>query len=211
MDLLSRLHHRLHQPLPGLQAQERMLSRVRAMPAEIPGNARPSAVLILLFPQQDDLNLLLIQRTEDGRAHSGQIGFPGGRKEETDADMRSAALREAQEEVGIMSTEVNIIGQLTSLYIPVSNFIVYPFVAHTPAPPVYNLSMDEVARTIELPVRELLNDTLKKTVRVTSPADRTFIRDVPAYVLNDGSVIWGATAMILAELEWVLAELINNR
>jgi 8-oxo-dGTP pyrophosphatase MutT (NUDIX family) len=204
---ISSLKERLQQPLPGEKAHERMMARVKAMPFEIPENARPSAVLSLLFPKKDELHLLLIKRTEDGHAHSGQISFPGGRQEPTDANLRATALREAQEEVGIMSSDVTILGPLTHLYIPVSNFLVYPFIAYAEKKPEYNLSHDEVARVIEVPVKDILSTERKTISTVTSPADKSFVRKVNAYQLIDGSIIWGATAMILSEIEVILSEL----
>ena len=100
----------MQQPLPGAEAQLRMVGRVRSMPGQIPANARPSAVLCLLYPEDAALRFLLIKRTEDGKAHSGQISFPGGRQDPWDADLRATALREAQEEVGIHSKDVDIVG-----------------------------------------------------------------------------------------------------
>ncbi len=200
------LQERLKQPLPGALAHEKMMARVREMPEKIPDNARASAVMSLLFPKDDGLNVLLIQRTEDGRAHSGQISFPGGRQDPGDADLRATALREAQEEVGIVSREVTIIGALSALYIPVSNFLVYPFVAFARKAPVYNISTDEVARVIEMPVSDLFGAERKTVATVTSPADRSFRREVRAYRIDDQRVIWGATAMILSELEMLVAE-----
>lgn len=206
LKLIDWLKDRLGQPLPGMDAHERMAARVRPLPAVIPKDARPSAVLSLLFPYEDDLNLLLIKRTEDGRAHSGQISFPGGRQDPTDADLRATALRETQEEVGIMSSDINILGPLTPLYIPVSNFQVYPFVAFAERKPEYNLSRNEVAHILEVPLKEILSEERKTITEVTSPADRTFVRNVNAYRLQDGSIIWGATAMILSELEVLMSE-----
>ena len=197
---------RLKQTLPGTAGHERMLARVKAMPVTIPDNARPSAVMALIFPDSDGLRLLFIKRTEDGRAHSGQISFPGGKQDPTDADLRATALREAQEEVGILSSEVRFLGQLTPLYIPVSNFHVYPFVAFAGKRPDYFLSANEVERIIEVPVADLLNEEMKTVAKVTSPADPSFVRKVNAYRLPDGAIIWGATAMILSELELILAE-----
>src|SRR6188768_2429332 len=108
--LVERLRSRLLLPLPGREAQERMVSRVRPMPDVIPDTARDSAVLQLIYPVDDDIRILFIRRTEDGRAHSGQISFPGGRYEPDDASLMITALREAEEEVGIVASEVEVLG-----------------------------------------------------------------------------------------------------
>ncbi|MEI8278858.1 MAG: CoA pyrophosphatase [Bacteroidota bacterium] len=201
---IERLKELLQQPLPGMAAQERMAGRVLPMPDEIPANARPSAVLCLLFPKNDILQLLLIRRTADGRPHSGQIGFPGGSMDPTDTDLRATALREANEEVGIMSGEVEILGALTALYIPVSNFRVFPYVAYAKEPPVYNISHYEVAHTLEIPMLEFMIPERRIITDVISPARPEKIRNVPAYQLEDGTIIWGATAMIISELEMLM-------
>ena len=210
MDYLKQIEKiklRLLQPLPGIKAQERMAARVIPMPHSIPKTARPSAVLILFFPINDELHLVFIKRAEDGKAHSGQISFPGGKSESEDADLSATAIREANEEVGIMSEEIEMLGQLTSLYIPVSNFNVYPFVAFSKQRPRYSIDKKEVAKILEIPLEMLFHLERKTVTRVTSPADKTFVRDVPAYQLEDGTIIWGATAMILSEFEVVLSEL----
>lgn len=198
---IARLKQQLAQPLPGRAAQELMTGRVLPLPETIPGDARPSAVLALIFSKQEELHVLLMRRTEDGRAHSGQISFPGGKQEQTDADLTATALREAQEEAGVLSGNVNILGALTSLYIPVSNFMVYPFVGYSERPPDYNLSEDEVAEILEIPLSRLFGTEHKiiTTVRPSSAPGMQFT--VPAYLLPDDSFIWGATAMILSELE----------
>ena len=205
--MIEWLRNRLQQPLPGLAAQERMMGRVISMPVKVPDNARPSAVLCMLFPIDNDLHVLLMKRREDKTAHSGQVSFPGGSYEKTDADYKATALREAQEEVGIVSSEVDILGALTSLYIPVSNFNVYPYVGFAKERPVYNLSHNEVAYTLEVSIKDLFNETTKTITDVTSPAVPDLIRQVRAYKLQDGTIIWGATAMILSELEALLSEM----
>lgn len=204
---IERLKLRLQQELPGRTAHDRMMSRVKAMPGEIPKDAKPSAVLILLFPIQETWHVLYIQRAKDGHAHSGQISFPGGRQETDDADLKATALREAHEEVGVMSSEVEVIGQLTSLYIPVSNFNVYPFIALANERPEYHLQKAEVERVFEIPVQDLMREEIKKIARITSPLDTNFIRKVPAYQLPEDTILWGATAMITSELEMILAEI----
>ena len=200
------LRERLKRELPGRTAQERMMGRVVAMPVKVPEHARPSAVLCLLFPLNNELHVLLMKRREDKTAHSGQVSFPGGSYEASDADMKATALREAQEEVGIMSAEVDILGALTTLYIPVSNFNVYPYVGYANQRPVYNLSHDEVSYTIEVPLNELLHAERKTVTEVISPMQPDVKRTVNAYQLKDGTIIWGATAMIISELEVILAE-----
>jgi len=204
------LRERLKKPLPGFSAQERMIGRVVSMPVKAPANARPSAVLCLLFPMGEELHLLLMKRREDKTAHSGQVSFPGGSYENTDADLKATALREAQEEVGILSSEVEILGVLTSLYIPVSNFNVYPFVGFAKQRPTYNLSHHEVAYTLEVPLNKLFGADRKTIAEVISPASPEVVRKVNAYLLEDGTIIWGATAMIISELEVILEDGIGN-
>jgi 8-oxo-dGTP pyrophosphatase MutT (NUDIX family) len=201
---IEKLKLRLQQELPGKSAHDKMMSRVKAMPGEIPKDAKPSAVLIVLFPVNGNWHVLYIQRAKDGHAHSGQIGFPGGKQEPDDANLKATALREAHEEVGIMSSDVEIIGQLTSLYIPVSNFNVYPFVALAQKRLEYRLQASEVAGIFEVPLARLLHAATKNMVRVTSPIDPGFAWNVPAYQLEEDAILWGATAMITSELEAVL-------
>lgn len=200
------MKERLKEELPGKEAQERMTGRVLPMPDEIPENARQGAVLALLYPIDNVLNILFIRRTADGGAHSGQIGFPGGKAEKTDADLLATALREAQEEVGLLSCDVDVIGALSSLYIPVSNFNVHPFIGYTTTRPDYILSAIEVDSIVEVPVAELFHPKRITKVVVTSPADKSFIRKVPAYKLEDETIIWGATAMMISELQILLEE-----
>lgn len=206
LEIIAWLQQRLQQHLPGFEAQRRMIGRVLPMPLTIPKNARLSAVLGLLFPVEDDLRVLLIRRTEDGHAHSGQISFPGGRKDDDDETLLHTALREAEEEVGIDSNELRVLGALSSIYIPVSNFHVFPFLAFAKEKPTTTPNSLEVAYTIEVSLNDFLKEEFKTIATVTSPADKNFSREVNAYKLNDGGIIWGATAMILSELEVIYAE-----
>ena len=182
------------------------MGRVLPHPIVVPENARPSAVLCLLFPIDIELHMLLMKRREDKTAHSAQVSFPGGSYEATDADFKATALREAQEEVGIVSSDVDILGALTPLYIPVSNFNVYPFVGYSAERPQYNLSHNEVSYTIEVPLSSLLHPDRKSVTDVVSPVVPGVIRNVNAYKLEDGTIIWGATAMMISELEAILEE-----
>jgi 8-oxo-dGTP pyrophosphatase MutT (NUDIX family) len=185
-----------------------MTSRHRPLITDAPPDARPSGVLSLLFPdeQHTDLKLLLIRRVSDGTAHSGQISFPGGKHERTDADLRATALREAQEEVGLPAADVQILGALSPLYIPVSNFMVYPFVGFATARPSYLLSEREVAAVIEAPLSRLLHPQNKIITQVRPAAMPGLSLTVPAYHLDADAFVWGATAMIISELEALLLE-----
>jgi 8-oxo-dGTP pyrophosphatase MutT (NUDIX family) len=207
-DIIHALRERLLQPLPGRTAQERMTGRLKPLPEVIPDNARDSAVLQLLYPLHDELHLLFIRRTEDGRAHSGQISFPGGRHEPEDATFMITALREAEEEVGIIAGEVDVLGGLTPLYIPVSFFMVHPFVAWCPHRPKYLPSKHEVSEILEIPISHLFNQQ-NKIITNVQPASMPGTKfTVPAYDLPDGTFIWGATAMMLSELEEVFQGLL---
>ncbi len=201
---ISLLKDRLQQPLPGRDAQERMGARVKAMPTTVPADAKPSAVLCLFFLKEEEWNILFIKRTVDGNAHSGQISFPGGRQDPEDADLKATALREAHEEVGVMSADVTVIGSLTQLYIPVSNFQVFPFIGYSDRQPNYNTSKSEVAYILEVPIKALFDEDNKITTEVRPSSMPGLVMKVPAYNLENDSFIWGATAMILSELEEVI-------
>lgn len=184
------------------------MGRVRQHAGEVPAHARPSAVLCLLYPIDDQLNVLLMKRNTDRSAHSGQISFPGGKHEPTDQNLLHTAMREANEEVGIQPETIDVLGALTSLYIPVSNFNVYPFIGYAPQRPQYNINPAEVAHIIEVPVSKIMQDTAKTTTHVLSPAMPTTPLLVNAYTISEDTLIWGATAMILSELEVLLTEIL---
>lgn len=196
-----KLQNRLKQNLPGRDAQLRMTGRHMPAAEEVPEDVRLSAVLVLLFVQDEEVKLLFIQRTDDGGAHSGQISFPGGSKDEIDVSLEATALREAEEEVGLNADQVDMLGALSPLYIPVSNFMVYPFVAWCNTPVPYSLSTMEVAAVLEVPLG-WMRDAKTKIQTTVRPASRPgLVLDVPGYQLPGDLLLWGATAMIFAELE----------
>ena len=201
---IEAIKSRLQLPLPGAAAHELMMGRVRNFPAKVPDDARQSAVMCLLFPIDGQLNILLMKRREDNTAHSGQVSFPGGRYEPEDLTLENTALREAFEEVGVLQEELTILGPLTTLYIPVSNFNVSPFLAYAEKRPEYTLSPDEVSYVMEVPLSDLFNHKRKIKTNVISPAMPDSIFNVNAYQLEDSTIIWGATAMILSEIEMII-------
>ncbi|MCG8582024.1 MAG: CoA pyrophosphatase [Bacteroidales bacterium] len=187
----------LTRPLPGKDAQKLMSPSVRftGNTKYDPQNARVSSVLILLYKKDNEWMIPLIQRPKYDGAHSGQVSFPGGKFEEGDRSYLDTALREAEEEVGINRDELSFITEMSSLYIPNSNFIVYPEVCVTEIEPVFIPDLREVAEVIEAPVNKLL---MPETVHRFKRNINGVHVDAPFYKIDD-YVIWGATAMMLSE------------
>lgn len=198
----AQLPGRIGTALPGSAAHHRMLPAFRPGAALIPGpDARESGVLLLLYPLADKgTGLVLIQRSEDGGMHSGQIALPGGKREQEDKDIVQTALREAEEEVGLDTSSVEIVGLLSPLFINVSNFVVQPVIAFASQRPELVRSDHEVSRVLYTDIGYLFASRTEEKVQVRSLGDNMFWK-APVYKLEDDSVVWGATAMILSELE----------
>lgn len=199
---ISTLRERLAGPLPGREAQYRMAfaHRVEELQKRLnpPDNARKGSVLLSLWQNEGQWHTALIRRTENPRdRHSGQISFPGGRHDETDGSLARTALREAQEEVGIQPEKVEILGQLTELYIPVSNFSVYPFVGLLHEPPNFHMQAGEVEQVFSPTLSHFLNPAVRQTADVLV-GGQLLVREVPCFMVEERAV-WGATAMIISE------------
>lgn len=165
-------------------------------PSSLSGTARIGAVLLMVYPLADELHVVLTRRPDTLNTHAGQISFPGGRQE-GDETLQTTALRETFEEVGITDADLTVIGQLTPLYIPPSDFEVTPFVAwhHPPTRPAFQPSAAEVAEILEVPLSQLLDpSTLQESERIFQ--GQSF--QVPFFNV-DGHKVWGATAMMLRE------------
>jgi len=161
--------------------------------------AKQAAVLCLLYPKNDALNFALIKRVSYAGVHSNQIGFPGGKLEEGENALQ-AALRETEEEIGVLVKENSVLGALTELYIPPSNFMVYPYVAYIENPPLFTLDKKEVAYLLEVPLNDLLDfSNIKRKEMQLSYG--TF--NNPYFDLKN-EIVWGATAMMLSELREIL-------
>ncbi len=200
-NLIHQIRSNLQHPLPGLIAQNKMAHAVRKHIPPVPVHARAAGVLALLYPKADDWHIVLIERESSSNPndrHAGQISFPGGTKEETDPSLEFTALREAHEEIGIHTEDVTILGPATSLYIPVSNFQVFPYLAYMTTAPSFMPQESEVRSILEVPIKHFTkNDTIQQTDLKVSK--NMTLRKVPCYNLN-GHILWGATAMILSEI-----------
>lgn len=203
--ILARLREELQGTLPGLAAQLRMITDPRPghqVYQEVRDSSVTAGVLVLLYPQQGRLHLVLTRRTESLDHHQAQISFPGGRQEPGETSIQTA-LREAGEELGIRPEDVRILGHLTPLYIPPSNYCIYPVVAFAEDRPQFLPSPEEVAEVIEVPLNHLVDpQTVRREVWSLQNQDH----EVPFY-LYEGHKIWGATAMVLAELVTILAKI----
>lgn len=203
---LDHIRHALQQPLPGLAAQLRMSPPGR--PNEAPQMTPPpreASVLLLLYPKQTDLHFVLTRRTERLGNHSGQISFPGGRRDVGDIDATATALREAHEELGIPLDSIAVLGHLTSLYVPPSHFLISPVVAHSAHAPAFNPNPDEVAEVIEAPLAVLFDEAAKghELRHLISQNGKQVL--TPHYRIQTHNV-WGATAMVLSEFESALRQ-----
>lgn len=171
--------------------------------ASIKKNARlEAAVLVMFYPDRDDPDrpkLLLTLRPKGMTKHAGQVAFPGGGREKEEAFLETA-LRETEEEVAIPRGDIRILGSLTSLYIPPSNYYVEPFVGAVSHFPRTATTSDEVAAVFGVSVEELRNSNIRTT---TNRKIRGRVESVPCFQINN-ELVWGATAMILAELVAVL-------
>jgi 8-oxo-dGTP pyrophosphatase MutT (NUDIX family) len=197
---LERIRHGLLRPLPGLEAQLRMAPspRVGWDPLKFPEGAHDGAALLLLYPHHDTLHLALTVRGSGLRNHTGQVSLPGGRVD-TGETIEAAALREAQEEIGVDPNTVELLGRLTPLHIPVSGFLLHPVVGFTSMRPAFQRAEWEVARIVEAPISALSDPAiLKREIRPRVVTGQAIDVDVPYFDI-DGEKVWGATAMVLAE------------
>ena len=180
-----------------ISAQKMMATRPRrsVRPPEKKGSPNQGAVMLLLYNKNNNLKILLIKRQENLSYHPGQISFPGGTHEDKETFLETA-IRETYEEVGIKLANLEVLGNLNSVYIPPSDFVVYPFVSWHNSQPVCTPCHDEVAEIIEVSINELLKKSSKSSeMRIINDSEIT----VPYFMIKEHKV-WGATAMILSEL-----------
>lgn len=206
--LLSKteLKQKFQQPLPGTASHLKMAPPNRAKELLEKENhlltARQSAVMVLLFPSNNRLRAIYIKRSEYDGVHSGQIAFPGGKQEKTDTGFEATALRETFEEIGVTADKIEIIGQLSDLFIPPSNFIVKPFVGYCTHQPAYKLDPREIQSVVEIDLADFYSENRIFEKEFSSGTSGQTIK-APYFAIN-GIEIWGATAMITSELLDVL-------
>ena len=205
-DVLNKIYYSLGD-LPGEKAHQELSPYPRSSAKVARRKSKEpmsSAVLILLYAIDFKPYFTLIQRQEYDGAHSGQIALPGGKREE-DETLKETALRETEEEIGVSSEKIIVLGELTEVYIPPSNFIVTPFIGYMDERPEFIPEIKEVASVLEVPLEQLMDDSLlkEKKIQVTKYSPTPYYLEVPYFELNFETV-WGATALILNELKTIL-------
>lgn len=210
-NFIQQIKECLQQPLPGLEAQMIMMaarfkendSNAYVKPSA--EGARKAGVMLLLFQKGEEWHTTLMQRPEAPYAHSKQISFPGGGLEEQDADLEACAKRETEEEFGIPRENIQVLGALSELFIPVSGYLVQPFVGYLAEAPSYTPEPNEVDEVLEVPLNDLLNKDLRLLTEIKTSSGLV-LKDIPYFsVVN--KIVWGATAMMLSEFVYILEKL----
>jgi 8-oxo-dGTP pyrophosphatase MutT (NUDIX family) len=197
--LEARLKAALAQPLAGAAAHLALAPRPPRpnwVPGRYPPEARPAAALLLLYPADDEVRVVLTVRAADLPHHSRQVSLPGGALDAGET-VEAAALREAREEIALDPAVVRLLGRLSPLHIPVSGFVLFPVVGVTDRPPTLRPARHEVARIVHVSLERLADPATLRIEQQTLPDGSR--RTVP-YFAVEGEKVWGATAMVLAEL-----------
>ncbi|OMP32778.1 CoA pyrophosphatase [Mangrovimonas sp. DI 80] len=195
-------------PLPGEASQIKMSPPFRLefmkQQEQAIRHSKNAGVMALFYPDEKlYTKLVLILRKTYKGVHSAQVGFPGGRYEQKDQNLEETALRETHEEIGVPMTDIDIVKPLTRLYIPPSNFTVYPFLGVTNKTPSFIKQEDEVEDLIEVPFGHFVDEGSLTSAFVNTSYKKNV--EVPAFKLNN-HIVWGATAMMLSELKDLLKQ-----
>jgi 8-oxo-dGTP pyrophosphatase MutT (NUDIX family) len=198
-------------PLPGEKFQYEMAPTGRPKNNIYTENEivpKESGVMVMIYPKNNISHLVLTQRHHYKGVHSGQVSLPGGKKENSDFDLWETAKRETFEEIGVSDNKLLHVGKLSDLYIPVSNFLVSPYVSIHHEYPQFKIQEKEVDSIIELPLETLLKEEIS-TQKIITVMDGIKMQ-VPCFEI-DNKIIWGATAMILSEFKAILKNIKQNR
>lgn len=192
--------------LPGEDAHIPMSPGGRGRSSEAIKNAvnyRESAVALIIYEKHNELKGVLTERSPYRGMHSGEVCLPGGKMEDFDENLQQTAIREAVEEIGLKYEGFELLGELTPVFIPVSNFSIQPFVFHYTESPVFIPNIREVAEIFSFPLQQLFEkNTIKKT-RIELSGNRV-LDDIPYFDINN-KVVWGATALILHEFKKIFS------
>ena len=172
----------------------------------IPVDPKTASVLILFYPDsKNNTRLVLILRNKYKGVHSNQISFPGGKVDKIDKSLKDTALRETQEEIGLNKDSISIVGELSSVYIPPSNFNVYPFIGYCDYTPKFVPDSKEVSLILSPKLDYILNmDIIESVVELNNSKQK-----VPSYLI-DNHILWGATAIMIHEFVLLFKQMVNS-
>ncbi len=205
--IIKKIFNELKSELPGLSSHIKMTPYQRKSAKEaIDSNLNPriAAVLILIYQKDESIFFVLIKRKDYDGHHGGQVSFPGGKKENGET-IKETALRETEEEIGIEKDSISILGTLSQVYIPPSNFLITPFIGYINHVPHFKIQEREVEYIIEVPIEQLLKESNVKIKKIplTKYAKVNIEMEAPYFELNK-QIVWGATALVLSEFKDIL-------
>ena len=199
--VVKKLERLLKEPLPGRLGHLTMLPQpIDEKRFSVREDHRKGAVLMLFYPDSHNSFVPFIKRPEYPGVHSGQIAFPGGKWEPFDRDLSVTALRESEEEIGVYAEKVTLLGKLSDVYIPPSNFLVSPYIGFISEKPDFKPEPKEVERIISCPFPVLLDKEIRKLTQVKGSSGPRF--ETPYFDIEN-EVVWGATAMMLGEFTYL--------
>jgi len=205
---IQQIKQRLNQELPGQVSHLKMApaNRIHELKNQEKKilNAQKSAVMLLLFNEQNKLKVIFIRRSFYVGIHAGQIAFPGGRYEDFDIEIKNTALREIEEEIGLHSENIEVIGRISDIYVPPSNFLISVFVGYLPQKPQYKIDEREVNEIIEIELSEFFKEDsiIEKEFIVPSTNSKVL---APYYKVGNIE-LWGASAMVMCEFLDIIGE-----
>ena len=202
MQFINQLKLQLDQPLPGKDAQSIMMIEPKPIFNNTnTKNVKLSAVLILLFFENDDWNFFLTKRSQNVNNHKGQISLPGGVHEENES-LQETAIRETEEEIGIPPEDIQLIGSLSPFYVPVSNFKISPFVGWMEKKPQVKAFDREVEKVFSISINKFI---LESTQKIKYDKLNGEMVKIPYFDI-DNEMVWGATSIILSEFKNIILE-----
>ena len=200
--LINSIKKTMQENLPGKTAHIEMMVKPQYK-LEKKTSPKPAAVLILLYPENKEWHFFLTKRSKNVKNHKGQISLPGGTAKKNES-LRDAAIRETHEEIGIKPNTINIIGALTSFYIPVSGFKISPYVGWIKHKPKLTIQNTEVSKVFSPSITSLMKKETKKEKQTVIFGNEI---KIPFFEL-EGEMVWGATSMIISEFKYILKETI---
>jgi len=196
---------RSNNDLPGWNSHKKMavipINSITEKAFIPPKDAKQASVGIIVFKENNKLFFLLTKRTENVEHHKGQVSLPGGAIDRNET-AKNASLRETNEEIGIDSSTLESLGQLSSLYTPVSYFNIHVFLWYSKVQPQIKINNSEVDQVYKIGLDELIDNNLVSNTPINKSG---FEINVPAYNFNE-CICWGATAMIITELKDIISE-----